>query len=358
MKKALWYLPFFLCAVPLLAGALERPDVEYKVFQFPSTMIPRIDGNADDWEIVPDEYRIGMSEHTDEKTPGRRIDTESLDISVRVGWVKGLSRIYFCIEMYDDYWCTYYRRGDIFEPLVDADLSGGDVIRNPQVPADDNYFVYQGIYGQNYHIYTAPGEGRDWAMIWGCQPWVKDLPWSNHAYSHTYADGESGPLVLEFWVTSFDYAPLDPAMAVVSRMVEDTVIGLTWTIIDYDENNDLANIHDDNGFWSISHSVRSYADASTCVAFRLMPLLPEFERPIEAEWSFTIIDIDRRVIAFNDESHGEITSWLWDFDDGATSTEQHPVHQFQTRGNKVITLTVSGPAGTARRIKVWDVHIK
>ena len=38
------------------AMALERPEVTYQVFQFPPEMIPRIDGNDDDWAIVPDSY--------------------------------------------------------------------------------------------------------------------------------------------------------------------------------------------------------------------------------------------------------------------------------------------------------------
>ena len=357
MKKLiLLFIALFLLR-PILCFALERPDTEYKIFQFPSTMIPRIDGDAADWDIVPDDYRIGMKEHTDEKTPGRIIDTENLDISVRVGWVRGMNRLYFCVEMSDNYWCTYYRRGDIFEVLADADLSGGNVITNPQIPKEDNYISYQGVFGQNYHIYTAPGDGRDWAMIWGSQPWIKDLPWSNHAYSRLYENGESGPLVLEFWITPFDYAPFNPLNAKVSELIEDSIIGLTWTIIDYDANNVVADIHDDNGFWSISHHINSYNDASRCVAFRLMPLLPELRKTIEAEWSFTVLDMDRRIVAFQDESEGKITSWLWDFDDGTTSTEQHPVHTFQKTGNWVITLTVEGPEGTAKRIKVWDVVI-
>jgi len=165
--------------------------------------------------------------------------------------------------------------------------------------------------------------------------------------------------VLEFWITPFDYAPYDgPARAVASKLVENTIIGLTWTIIDYDANNDHANYNDDNGFWSISQNRRSYRDADACVAFRLMPLSPRFRDQIEAEWSFTVLDMNRRLVAFQDESFGEITSWLWDFDDGSTSAEQHPIHQFLSGGNKVITLTVSGPAGTAKRIKVWDVVIR
>ena len=196
-------------------------------------------------------------------------------------------------------------------------------------------------------------------MIWGGQPWINDLPWSNHAYNYSFKESESGNLVLEFWITPFDYAPYDgPERAVTSKLMEDKIIGLTWTIIDYDGNNDPNNIHDDNGFWSISHNRDSYKNADTCIAFRLMPLLPQFRKAIEAEWSFTVLDLDRRLVAFQDESYGDITSWLWDFADGTSSTEQHPIHTFSRGGNFVITLNVEGPAGKAKRIKVWDVVLK
>jgi hypothetical protein len=339
--------------------ALGRPDVEFKIFQFPQNMIPRIDGDISDWDIVPADYIIGTDQLTDEKTPGRPMNRKNLDVKVRVGWVKGMNRLYFCYEAYDDYWNMNFRRGDIFELLVDGDLSGKDVIFNPALKGMDNYFRYQGVLGQNYHIYTPPGDGRDWAMIWGCQPWINDLPWSNYAYKYNFKEGESGNLVLEFWITPFDYAPYEgPERAVESKLVENTIIGLTWTIIDYDGNNDPDNIQDDNGFWSISHNLESYKNADTCVAFRLMPLLPEFRKPIEAEWSFKVLDLNRRLVAFQDESYGEITSWFWDFDDGTTSTEQHPIHEFSKSGNFIITLKITGPKGSAKRIKVWDVVMK
>jgi len=341
------------------AFSLALPDVEFKIFQFPQNMIPRIDGDTSDWDIVPADYIIGTDQLTDEKTPGRKMNRKSLDVKVRVGWVKGLNRLYFCYEAYDDFWNMNFRRGDIFELLVDGDLSGKDVMFNPIFKGTDNYFKYQGVLGQNYHIYTPPGEGRDWAMVWGCQPWINDLPWSNYAYNYKFKEGESGNLVLEFWITPFDYAPYDgPERAVESKLTENSIIGLTWTIIDYDANNNPDNIHDDNGFWSISHNIESYRNADTCLAFRLMPLIPELTKPIEAEWSFKVLDMNRHLVAFQDESRGDITSWFWDFDDGTTSTEQHPVHEFKKSGNMIITLKVSGPKGTAKRIKVWDVVIK
>lgn len=43
----------------LLSNAAERRDVTLKVFQFPANMIPRVDGNADDWNMVPAEYAVG-----------------------------------------------------------------------------------------------------------------------------------------------------------------------------------------------------------------------------------------------------------------------------------------------------------
>ncbi len=50
-------------------------------------------------------------------------------------------------------------------------------------------------------------------------------------------------------------------------------------------------------------------------------------------------------VIFSDNSSGDITSYLWDFGDGSTSTLQNPVHTFATLGGKSVTLKVVGPAG-------------
>jgi PKD repeat protein len=89
-----------------------------------------------------------------------------------------------------------------------------------------------------------------------------------------------------------------------------------------------------------------------------MPMETRFRKPIEARWSFKVVDMDRRLVAFKDLSAGSITSWRWDFGDGVTSTEQHPIHQYKRAGNIVVVLDVEGPAGKSRRSKVWDVQLK
>ena len=101
-----------------------------------------------------------------------------------------------------------------------------------------------------------------------------------------------------------------------------------------------------------------YGQASQLVAFRLMPLEPALQPGLDAQWSAQIVDRDRRVVAFHDDSAGEPERWKWEFGDGETSTEQHPVHRYQEPGNYTIILTVENADGkTATLSKVWEVML-
>jgi hypothetical protein len=344
-----------------LATAIERPDVEFKIFQFPANAIPRIDGKTDDWEMFPKESIIGMDQLSDTVGGrGTKIDRNDLDVQVRVGWVKGLNRLYFLYEAYDNFWDfnKVDLHNDIFELVVDGDLSGGPFIKQmhpfSKLTQEEAHFRFHGVHAQNYHIFT-PAEGKDWAMVWGCQPWIRELPYANAAYAYDFKHGQSGRLTLEFWITPFDYAPYEgPERAVVSQLKENTLIGLSWSVLDYDDEK----AERFKAFWNLSHKTTMYGNASDLCAFRLMPLEPRFRKAVEADWSFTVVDMNRRVVAFQDRSYGKITAWRWEFGDGQASTEQHPVHVYQKAGEYVVTLYIEGPDGKARRAKVWDVVLK
>lgn len=49
---------------------------------------------------------------------------------------------------------------------------------------------------------------------------------------------------------------------------------------------------------------------------------------------------------FNDESIGIISDWLWNFDDGDSSTERNPIHRYESDGSYNVTLTISSSYGT------------
>ncbi len=324
-------------------------------------MIPRIDGKDDDWAMVPDSYAITLADMHDDEHKHDKPDPKDLDIKVKVGWVKGLNRLYFLYEAFDNYWdfADPGLHNDTFEIVVDGDRSGGPLIpgfrNNPDQDEMDAHFSMHGVQAQNYHIMT-PYEGKDWAMAWGCQPWDKELPWSNHAQNYTFKSGQSGHYTLEFYITPFDYAGCEgPQRAVESELYENKLIGLSWAVIDYDDGNPNGK---NNGFWNLSPEHKMYGNATLLREFRLMPLEPQLRKPIEAKWSFKVLDMNRRLVAFQDESEGQITSWKWDFGDHTDSSDQFPIHQYKAPGQYVVVLYIEGPAGKSRLSKIWDVVIR
>ncbi len=337
----------------------SQENRSFKIFQFPANKIPTIDGNSDDWKLVPESYKVGMDQLWDDSGKQPKADSKNLDVSVKVAWVKGLNRLYFLYEAYDDYWDFSLTglHNDIFELTVDGDQSGGPFIDrfhpNKTLSPMDAYFSFHGVHAQNYHIFT-PSEGKDWALVWGSQPWIKELPYANAATQYNFKPGESGKLTLEFWITPFDYAGNDPKRAVESILEENKNIGLSWAVIDYDDVNNEKN----NGFWNLSKEHTMYGNASYSLPFKLMPLEAQFKKGIAAKWVFNVVDMDRRMVAFIDKSEGEIKSWKWDFGDGTTSVKQNPIHQYAAAGKYIVVLDIEGPKGKSRLSKVWDVAVK
>lgn len=331
----------------------------FKIFQFPADKIPTINGNLADWDIVPESYTVGMDELWEDSGKHKEIDSSNLTVQVKVGWVKGMNRLYFLYEAYDDYWDFSLPglHNDTFEVIVDGDQSGGPFIDrfhpNKTIDTLDAFFSFHGVHAQNYHIFT-PAKEKDWTMVWGSQPWIKDLPYANASYSYDFEPGEKGKLILEFWITPFDYAGNDPSRAIESILKENKNIGLSWAIIDYDNVNEKSN----NGFWNLSKEHTMYGNASYALPFKLMPLEKQFQEKLKANWSYKILNKEKRKVSFTDESFGEVNTWNWDFGDGKTSKEKDPVHTYTKAGKYVVILEVSGPDGKSRRSKVWDVVLE
>ncbi|WP_078228214.1 PKD domain-containing protein [Flavobacterium sp. LM4] len=355
--KNTFFLAIMFCT---LFQCWSQDTRTFKVFQFPANKIPTIDGKADDWKMVPESYTVGMDQLWEDSGKHAKANPKNLDVSVKLAWVKGLNRLYFLYEAYDDYWDFSLSglHNDTFEVIVDADQSGGPFIdRFHPNPALTNtmeaYFSFHGVHAQNYHIFT-PAEGKDWTLVWGSQPWIKELPYANAASNYNFKAGESGKLILEFWITPFDYAGNDPSRAVESILEENKSIGLCWAIIDYDDVNKERN----NGFWNLSKEHKMYGNTSYSLPFKLMPLEKQFIKEISAKWTFNVIDKNKRTVAFVDQSVGEIESYKWDFGDGSFSTEKNPIHEYKDAGKYVVVLDISGPKGKSRLSKIWDVAVK
>lgn len=345
-------LPLF----PIFLMSFARPDKEFKVFQFPQSQIPRIDGDFSDWDFVPETYTIGLDELKSTKFgEGKDLDPKDFDLKVKVGWVKDLNRLYFYIDAYDNFWDFNdpEMRQDIFELVVDGNHSGGPFIYENNWDfknrlKDQPFFTGTGTHAQNYHIFT-PALNKDWAMPWGNSPWIKEFPYANTATKYDFNQGESGRLQMEFYVTPFDFASFDrPEHSIISSLKENEIVGISWSMLDFDGIKC-------ESFMNLSHDFRMISDASYLCAFRLMPLENQLKKPIEATWKFITENKEKRIIRFYDNSVGEITKWYWDFGDGQNSEEQNPVYQYSRSGVWTVVLMIEGPAGKSVRSKVWDV---
>jgi hypothetical protein len=256
-----------------MMAALSLHAQDYKVFQFTKENLPTIDGNAADWDCVPASYTITEQSMREDEGKHAAPDTSTLKISVKVGWCADTQRLYFLYEADDNYW----RFGenslstDIFEVVVDGDCSGGPFIDrfHPTAPKDvwQAWFKFHGCHAQNYHIFTPP-HGDDWCMLWGPQVWLKQAPYSAHAYNYSFANGEAGHLTLEFYITPFDHADADgPQLSRQTALKEGNDVGLCWAVIDWDADGTSKD-----GFWNLSDEHTMYGNASYLRRFRLMPV--------------------------------------------------------------------------------------
>jgi PKD repeat protein len=60
-------------------------------------------------------------------------------------------------------------------------------------------------------------------------------------------------------------------------------------------------------------------------------------------------------VSFTDTSTGNPTGWFWDFDDGHTSTEHNPSHEFTSVGTYNVTLTASNDGGSTEKSRIVRV---
>jgi PKD repeat protein len=61
-------------------------------------------------------------------------------------------------------------------------------------------------------------------------------------------------------------------------------------------------------------------------------------------------------VNFINESTGIFTSWLWNFGDGSTSTDENPAHTYNSPGTHKAKLTVYGPGGSGS--KTMSITVK
>jgi photosystem II stability/assembly factor-like uncharacterized protein len=75
------------------------------------------------------------------------------------------------------------------------------------------------------------------------------------------------------------------------------------------------------------------------------PPPPPVNQPPAASFDFVTTGLSVALTDTSSDNDGTIASWLWNFGDGSTSTEQHPTHIFAEAGTYHVNLTVTDDDG-------------
>jgi photosystem II stability/assembly factor-like uncharacterized protein/PKD repeat protein len=127
--------------------------------------------------------------------------------------------------------------------------------------------------------------------------------------------------------------------------------GLSWSILEigstgFGSFNSIV-VSPDGEAWTVGY--QGY------IEYFVGPPPPPANQPPVASFNFAATGL---TVNFTDSSFdpdGFIVSWLWNFGDGTTSTEQHPIHTYDTANTYIVSLTVTdndGATGTTGRIVV------
>jgi PKD repeat protein len=98
------------------------------------------------------------------------------------------------------------------------------------------------------------------------------------------------------------------------------------------------HIYANNGTYTVCLTVSNACGAdSSCTTVTISCIAPT------AGFTSSSSDLDA---TFTDVTVGNLSSWLWDFGDGNTSTMQHPNHTYANPGTYMVCLTVTDSCGT------------
>ncbi|PKL61078.1 MAG: hypothetical protein CVV31_13375, partial [Methanomicrobiales archaeon HGW-Methanomicrobiales-2] len=162
-----------------------------------------------------------------------------------------------------------------------------------------------------------------------------------------------GPMMLADAVTGFTLSVTsDPSGASILLDGDDTGATTPAEIADVSASMHNVTVALDGYLPGINETVDGTAGGTTSVHFDLTAAAGGDESPLEP--SFSADPTSGTVplaVQFNDTTVGSPTGWLWDFGDGETSVEQHPVHTYADAGIYTVSLTVWTENGTTTAIR-------
>ena len=271
--------------ISLLVGLVGVVDahlpggVTYMSFQFPDHLLPILDGNLSDWDILPGGYVI-MTEDMYEQLAGMGKDgsgVDLVDLALRsaCGWNDATNRLYFMAEVFDDIHntdrtdpqCNW--TDDCWEIMIDANHSGGRHAWFGDLTNEEDKRL-NGAAGTQYILAEPPVGGVDItsqnASTWTSEPGE----WFDVGWNFTGDEFGESTYYYELFIYPFDDLNWEgPDVSRHHDLAEGEILGIGWAFADFDALGDQYD-----AYWTISGGNSTCGFSEALADMYLAPLEP------------------------------------------------------------------------------------
>ncbi|RKY78469.1 hypothetical protein DRQ07_07595, partial [candidate division KSB1 bacterium] len=150
------------------------------------------------------------------------------------------------------------------------------------------------------------------------------------------------------------YAPLTVQFTDVSG---GTVTQWLWDFGDGSTSTEQnpQHVYQNPGTYSVSLKVTSASGSSSTEEPSYITVL--YPPPVADFSAEPVSGLKPLTVNFKDKSTGDIETFYWVFGDGASSTEQNPVHTYNLSGQYSVALTVTGQGGSNTKSREAYIHV-
>ncbi len=250
-------------AVAAVVSAHEPPGVEYFAVKFPDGVTPGIDGDLEDWDMIPDTYWITHeNDDIQEARRGTAKDLADINIKCIVGWNESTNRVYTMAWVADDYLHNSrenpgrFNLDDDINFVIDADHSGG-ALWAPDMGGleDDERLAVEYSTGQLYtalvppiddfwlFMYTSNGSIDEFWLVDG--KGVTDESYTEVGWSREGETGGPGTYTYEMKVTPFEFLDFrGPEGSTIVDLEDGNIIHIGYLFKDYDTSEAYEGAYD------------------------------------------------------------------------------------------------------------------
>ena len=247
-------------AMSSMAFGHAPPGELYFAVQFPDNLVPTMDGDLSDWDVVPiDPYTIRndrLYSPVAEIQPVGRGEIDVSDINIRhiMGWNENANKLYVMSEVFDN-----IHNADRENPAAFWQDDAWEVEVNPDhTPTEEHNLEGEPANNFSYKWAVPPVEGSyQYYRPVSALEWLVDgSDWVNFGWGFSGEQFGESTYRYELAITPITSLPNDasatPDQAVVFDLGENEIIHTSITVGDFDEACTECVLESYQGFWTMS----------------------------------------------------------------------------------------------------------